>query len=49
MEERIPTSGVVWYDAPKLATQSMTLVGGASVIVLKDYWSHPPPQVPHSG
>jgi hypothetical protein len=36
VEDRIPASGVVWYEAPESATQSETEVGGASVIVEKE-------------
>jgi hypothetical protein len=36
VEERLPASGVVWYDALESATQLVTLVGGANVIVLKE-------------
>ena len=47
-EERIPASGVVWYEAPESAIHTV-LTGGVSLMVLKDCargaWSHPPGQV----
>jgi hypothetical protein len=43
-EESIPTSGVVWYEAPESAIHSV-LTGGISPMVLKDraraVWSQP--------
>ena len=48
MDERIPASGVVWYEAPESAIQSV-LTGGVSPMVLKDCasaaWSHSVGQV----
>jgi len=47
-EERIPTSGVVWKEAPESAIHSV-LTGGVRPMALKDCanaaWSHPPGQV----
>ena len=34
-EERMPASGVVWYEAPESAIHSV-LAGGVSPMVLKD-------------
>lgn len=46
MEDRVPASGVVSYEAPELATRSVTKVGDASVIMLnepaRDCVSDPP-------
>ena len=48
MDERIPASGVVWYEAPESAIQSV-LTGRVSPMVLKDCasaaWSHSTGQV----
>ena len=48
-EERIPTSGVVWKEAPESAIHSVVLTGGVRPMALKDCanaaWSHPPGQV----
>jgi hypothetical protein len=45
-EEMLPEYGVVWLEAPELATQSVMGVGGVSSMVLKeparDYGSHSP-------
>jgi hypothetical protein len=53
VEDRIPASGVVWYEAPESATESEMEVGGASIIVEKelarDCVSHPLVQGPHTG
>ena len=47
-EERIPTSGVVWKEAPESAIHSV-LTGGGRPMALKDCssaaWCHPSGQV----
>jgi hypothetical protein len=51
VEDKVLAYGVVWYEAPKSATQSVTKVGGTIVIVLnepaRDNVSHSPPKGPH--